>query len=313
MQSEFEERLNEMNIDSKVKIKNHIHEFENLQEATEKRHRQEIQRLLKDTDEKEETFLKQIDEREEKIRVLEDTSTSRLDDKAFLKTILNMDQPKMTLEDKLVKTNVNSSGHGQNRPSGPTPPKMGTFTGKEEWRHYFLKFCHITNKYEWSDQDRLDKLIECLRDRALNLFTTRPKFVQNNYKLICKKMEERFGCKDLPQVIRRQLQELRQFPEEQLEEYAERAQYLAVDGFPGTSDDFLQIVATDAFLKGCHDKRAALTAMDKDPENLDRAVQFVKSAMTNQRVILGIKKTDVKRVTFQEIAILMMTIKHPHV
>jgi hypothetical protein len=91
---------------------------------------------------------------------------------------------------------------------------MGTFTGKEEWRHYFLKFCHITNKYEWSDQDRLDKLIECLRDRALNLFTTRPKFVQNNYKLICKKMEERFGCKDLPQVIRRQLQELRQFPEE---------------------------------------------------------------------------------------------------
>ena len=117
-------------------------------------------------------------------------------------------------------------------------------------------------------------------------------------------MEERFGCKDLPQVIRRQLQELL---------YAEHAQYLAVDGFPGTSDDFMQIVATDAFLKGCHDKRAALTSMDKDPENLDRAVQFVKSAMTNQRVILGIKKTDVKRVTFQEIVIPMMTIKHPHV
>ena len=37
MQSEFEERLNEMSIDSKVKIKNHIHEFENLEEAPEKR------------------------------------------------------------------------------------------------------------------------------------------------------------------------------------------------------------------------------------------------------------------------------------
>jgi hypothetical protein len=56
--------------------------------------------------------------------------------------------------------------------------------------------------------------------------------------------------------------------------------------FPGTSDDFNQIVATDAFLTGCHDKRVALTAMDKDQENLDRAVQFVKSAMTNQREIL---------------------------
>jgi hypothetical protein len=35
--------------------------------------------------------------------------------------------------------------------------------------------------------------------------------------------------------------------------------------------------------------------MDKDPEYLDKAVQLVKSAMTNQRVIFGIKKTDVKR------------------
>ena len=147
-----------------------------------------------------------------------------------------MNQPKMTLKDKTVN---NSSGHGQNRPSGPTLPKMRIFTGKEDWRPYFLQFCHIANKYEWSDQDRLDKLIECLRDRALKYFTTRPKFVQDNYKLTCKKMEERFGCKDLPQVIRRQLQELL---------YAEHAQYLAVDGFPGTSDDFMQIVATDAFL-----------------------------------------------------------------
>jgi histone H3/H4 len=240
--------------------------------------------LIKDTDEKEETFLKQIDEREEKIRMLEDTSTSRLDDKVFVKTILNMDQPKMRLEDKLAKTNVNSSGHGQNRSSGPTSSKMGTFTGKENWRPYLLQFCHIANKYEWSDQDRLDKPIECLRDRALNLFD------KNNYKLACKKMEDWFGCKDLPQITRRQLQELRQLPEELLEEYAERAQDLAVDGFPATSDDFIQIVATDAFLKGCHDKRATLTAMDQDPENLVRAVQFVKSVMTNQRVIWGIKK-----------------------
>jgi type IV secretory pathway VirB4 component len=84
----------------------------------------------------------------------------------------------------------------------------------------------------------------------------------------------------------RQLQELRQFPEESLEEYAELAQDLAADGFPDTSDEFIQIVASDAFLKGCQDKRAALTAMDKDPENLDKAVQLVKSAMTNQNDVL---------------------------
>ena len=85
-------------------------------------------------------------------------------------------------------------------------------------------------------------------------------------------MEERFECKDLPQVTCRQLQELRQYFEESLEEYAERAQDLAVDGFPGTLDDFIKIVTADAFLKGCHDKQTSLTALDKDPDNLDRAV-----------------------------------------
>ena len=70
----------------------------------------------------------------------------------------------MALEDKTAN---NSSGYGQNISSGPTPPKRGTFTGKEDWRPYFLQFCHIANKYECSYQDRLDELIECLRDRAL--------------------------------------------------------------------------------------------------------------------------------------------------
>ena len=177
---------------------------------------------------------------------------------------------------------------------------MEIFIGKEDWRPYLLQCCHIANKYKWSDQDRLDKLIECLRDRALQFLKTRPKFVQDNYKLPSKKLEERLGYKDLSSVIRRQFQELRYFPKELPEEYAECAQDLAVDGFLGTSDDFIPVVSTDAFLKRCEENRAALTTMYKYPENLDRAVQFVKSAMTNRRVILRIKKKDVKRVTFQE-------------
>jgi hypothetical protein len=49
---------------------------------------------------------------------------------------------------------------------------------------------------------------------------------------------------DLPHIIRRQLQDLRQFPEESLEEYAERAHELSTDVYPGTPDSFMQIVAT---------------------------------------------------------------------
>jgi len=109
-------------------------------------------------------------------------------------------------------------------------------------------------------------------------------------------MNEGFGRKDLPHIIRRQLQDLKQEQDELLEEYAERAQEMSTDGYPDTPEEFVEIIAIDAFLKGCTDKKAALTAMDKNPATLDQALQFVKSAIANQRVILGQKRMDLKRV-----------------
>jgi hypothetical protein len=71
-------------------------------------------------------------------------------------------------------------------------------------------------------------------------------------------MNERFGRKDLPHIIRRQLQDLKQEQDELLEEYAERAQEMSTDGYPDTPEEFVEIIAIDAFLKGYTDKKAAL-------------------------------------------------------
>ena len=98
-----------------------------------------------------------------------------------------------------VKRNVsNTTGYTQNRSSCPIPPKMGTFTGKDDWRPYF---CHIVRKYECSEQKKLDKLMECLRDHALQFFTTRPRYVQEIYQHAWKKLEIRFGRTYLPNVV----------------------------------------------------------------------------------------------------------------
>ncbi|KAK3105154.1 hypothetical protein FSP39_018315 [Pinctada imbricata] len=112
-------------------------------------------------------------------------------------------------------------------------------------------------------------------------------------------MNERFGKKDLPHIIRRQLQDVHQSTDETLEEFAEKVREMATDGYPDTPDHFIQTVAVDAFLKGCSNKHAALTALDKNPTSLDEAAQFLKSAVTNQRLILGNRKTEIKRVTFE--------------
>ncbi|VDI47032.1 Hypothetical predicted protein [Mytilus galloprovincialis] len=310
MKADYEHRIAAVNQDFTVKMKNREHDYEQQYDKLAKRHKEEMEELIDKVNERELKLNQSIEERDEQIKKIQMTMKTETDDKTKLQEMIEKwslpkEKPSMkiaeTKDEPSWKTKTNThTGQGSKRQDGPLPPKMSTYDGRSDWRPYLVQFNHIANRYNWTNQDRLDKLIECLRDRALKFFTTMPKSVQEGYQAVCKKMEDRFGRKDLPHVIRRQLQDLRQLPEEPLDEYAERTQDLATDGFPGTPDDFIQIVATDAFLKGCMDKKAALTAMDKDPDSLDKALKYVKSAVTNQKVILGNKKPEVKRVTFHE-------------
>ncbi|CAG2200311.1 unnamed protein product [Mytilus edulis] len=161
----------------------------------------------------------------------------------------------------------------------------------------------LRDKISSIEKDRSDMVVsfqlqaDQLREEPGHIGTTK---VAANYKLFCQKFNEKFGKKELPHILRRLLQDLRQENEENLRDFAERAQELAVDGYPDTPEKFAETLATDAFLRGCLDKRAALVAMDKNPESLDQAVQFVRSAAANQKVIMGGKKSEVKRVTFSD-------------
>lgn len=74
----------------------------------------------------------------------------------------------------------------------------------------------------WNEREKLDKLIECLREKALKFFSSRPKNVQNDFKPLCQKFKERFDKNEQPYIMRRQLQETKQEVNETLEEFAER-------------------------------------------------------------------------------------------
>ncbi|CAC5368489.1 unnamed protein product [Mytilus coruscus] len=47
-------------------------------------------------------------------------------------------------------------------------------------------------------------------------------------------------------------------------------------------------------------KKEALLAMEKNPTRMDQALQFVKSSIHNQRVLLGYKNSDIRRVQFEK-------------
>ncbi|CAC5382540.1 unnamed protein product [Mytilus coruscus] len=161
--------------------------------------------------------------------------------------------------------------------SGPSPQRLPCYDGKTEWKPYYMQFIHFSNRYRWDSKQRLDRLIECLRDKALKFYSTRPPSVQNDLVQLSEKMNQRFGNKDLPYTIRRQLQEVRQNIDETVEEFAERVQEMATDGYgPNTPENVVETISVDAFLKGCNDKKATLLAMEKNPITLDTALQCVK-------------------------------------
>ena len=85
-------------------------------------------------------------------------------------------------------------------------------------------------------------------------------------------MFQRLGNTDLPHSIRKQLQDVKQNVEESIEELTERVQEMATDGYNKATEQFVEQMAVDAFLKGCNDKKAGLATMDKNPSRIDQAL-----------------------------------------
>lgn len=47
----------------------------------------------------------------------------------------------------------------EKRTGGTPAPKLSTYDGKTDWRPYFIQFSHIADKYKWTPQERLDRLL----------------------------------------------------------------------------------------------------------------------------------------------------------
>lgn len=310
----LQEKMKGMQEDFQVKMLQQEEHFRSILEETQQENSDRMKKMKLDFEKREFLLREEIQIRDKRIKQEEDIrkTTEKIEKLSpagvygmrIDRSILNQtpDEKSTDTTTRNIKTAVKSGQreYSERKFEGPAPPKMSKYDGKSDWRPYFLQFTHIANRYNWTPEQRLDKLLELLCDKALKFYSVKSKTVQLDYDLLCTKLMDRFGRRDLPHIIRRQLQDLKQDAEETIEEFAERAQEMATDGYPDTPEPFVEIVAIDSFLKGCHDKKAALTAMDKNPSTIDEALQFVKSAITNQRVIFGLKKIDTKRVTFDE-------------
>ena len=162
-------------------------------------------------------------------------------------------------------------------------PKLSKYDGRIPWRVYEVKLLHLAKRYQWDDDTKLAKLVEALEDKALTFFSNLPSNVQVNFGLVRKKMNNRFMPQEPAITVRKQLQTIHQNTEEALEEWAERCQQCAYDAWGKISPEVAEQAAIEAFLGGVIETEAAFTVLEKDPQTVDEALEFLKKAVHSHK------------------------------
>ena len=176
---------------------------------------------------------------------------------------------------------------GRDRDRGPVgrDAKLSKYNGNVPWRAYEVKVLRMARTYNWDNDMIIVKLVDALQDDALKFYSSLEVDVQDNYELLSRRMNKRFGPQEPPQTVRKELHMVEQKPEEPMEEWAERCQRLAKDAWGGTSAALAEEQAVDAFLNGTIEKDAALTVVEKEPPDMDTALDMLKKAIHRRKAI----------------------------
>ena len=190
-----------------------------------------------------------------------------------------------TLQDGYVRVNDNrNQAYAYRNQYIPVrEPKLSKYDGRIPWRVYEVKLLHLAKRYQWDDDTKLAKLVEALEDKALTFFSNLPFNVQVNFELVRKKMNNWFMPQEPAITVRKQLQTIHQNTEEALEEWAEHCQQCAYEAWGKISPEAAEQAAIEAFLGGVIETEAAFTVLEKDPQTVEEALEFLKKSVYSHK------------------------------
>ena len=155
--------------------------------------------------------------------------------------------------------------------------RIPEFRGGDKWSSYLVQFRTIMKMHGCYDNDvMVFKLVEALRGPALEYYNSLPAETRCQLSTLCTLFEGRFGRLEPPATTRSNLKTIIQKVNEPLPEFAERTLRMAADDYSGMWGEWTQVLAVDAFLMGCTDKRSARSALDRDPKTVDEAVSLMR-------------------------------------
>ena len=183
----------------------------------------------------------------------------------------------------------------------PRPQKLQLFSGDPSgisWLSFIMKFDRISQRRGWSEDKKLDRLYDCLTDKALEYAARSDN--RDNFAALKGELALRFDLKEEPVAARQQLHLAKQGDDETLEAYLQRILAIAMDGYKDASAVLLQQMATEAFLRGCRHKDAATLVMNEAPQTIHVACKRIKTMLANKKAIWGKVSFSERIFTVQE-------------
>ena len=138
-----------------------------------------------------------------------------------------------------------------------------------------MNFDRIAQRRGWLEEKKLDRLYDCLSDKALE-YATRSEN-KKSFKELKQELALRFDYKEELIAVRQRLYLAKQDDDETLEVFLQRILAIATDGYKDVKSNIWQQLATDVFLHGCRHKDAVTTVMNESQKSVHKACKRIKT------------------------------------
>ena len=171
-------------------------------------------------------------------------------------------------------------------------PKGLYFDGKGNWETFKEKFKKCALALEWTPDECLTGLCWSLTDKAADFYAVITDRDKLSYQQLMKKLENRFGARELPATAQARFLQATQNTGESLEDWADRIVTLATRAFRELPESYANQQAVVRFCQGLLDKDVASQVSIKEPASMEDAINKVRWGRHVQQAVFGKKKRE---------------------
>ena len=196
--------------------------------------------------------------------------------------------PEFQYQPPVPSTNSSPSRQEGSRPvarrSEPSL-KLPQFSGQlGEWENFEFQFDAISDIYDWSDDKKFQNLKACLTKNAISFVRTLPAEARHCYTRLRAALQQRYKVKERPDLLRKDLHDIKQRVDECIDDFADRVHNLASIAFRDSGTDVINMIGYEHFIRGIKDRQAAYEAAKAAPCSVQEALSRVKDAAALQKL-----------------------------